>query len=564
LNAAGDVVATNPAYYLPLKYYSSIGETIYVRFTERADLKQAYQLTFSLQATGDGLDAPTISPITDKTTDEDTPLTVSFTVNDPNLEGDDFAVSVVSSNQTLLPDDRIMLSGSVRNWTLTATPALDQSGFATITVTATNVAGLTSTNRFAIWVNPVNDAPTYVDLVPSATLASIQRVRTQLLRIAASEADGDASTNDNSGLALILENTPGAIVGTLATEDPDGNEGAGFTLLFDPSDMFEVVGNQLQLKGGVAADFEALSSVFLIVQATDNGGMTFEQDFTVDIGDVNEAPSFHVGGSVSATDDSPLQVYAGWAANLSTGPNVASYEAGQSLNFFVTNDNNNLFVVPPTIDSGGNLTFTPRPNAYGNAVVTVELQDDGGTANGGINASLAQQFNITITKPHRLFNAVESGSRRGLDVTGSTSPAPDGFIVAGDVLAVINYINSKGSGHISDSIPYGPPYCDVNGDDAVVADDVIRIINYINAHPGQSEASDPAMISATDFAAPSALDSDIAGLTAETSVESIATKASIEQPARTGIATLAIPNDLIILLAADLAGGAAKRRRTPA
>jgi hypothetical protein len=59
--------------------------------------------------------------------------------------------------------------------------------------------------------------------------------------------------------------------------------------------------------------------------------------------------------------------------------------------------------------------------------------------------------------------------------------------VAGDVLAVINYINAKGSGHIPANGPYGPPYCDVTGDDEVVAEDVIKIINYINAHPSSSE-----------------------------------------------------------------------------
>ena len=83
---------------------------------------------------------------------------------------------------------------------------------------------------------------------------------------------------------------------------------------------------------------------------------------------------------------------------------------------------------------------------------------------------------------------LEPGKRNGLDVTGSTSIQPDGFIVAGDVLAVINYINAKGSGHIPDNIGAGPPYADATADDEVAADDVIKIINYINANLGQPEA----------------------------------------------------------------------------
>jgi hypothetical protein len=71
-----------------------------------------------------------------------------------------------------------------------------------------------------------------------------------------------------------------------------------------------------------------------------------------------------------------------------------------------------------------------------------------------------------------------------LDVTGSSSSAPDGKIVAQDALTIVNYINAKGSGKVPAGAPPGPPYCDVNGDGQVVAEDVIIVINYINAHPG--------------------------------------------------------------------------------
>jgi hypothetical protein len=68
---------------------------------------------------------------------------------------------------------------------------------------------------------------------------------------------------------------------------------------------------------------------------------------------------------------------------------------------------------------------------------------------------------------------------------------PNIYPTATDVIAVVNYINARGSG----AVPWtaaGPPYVDVTGDNYVAADDVITIINYINAHPeqmiGQTEA----------------------------------------------------------------------------
>jgi hypothetical protein len=252
----------------------------------------------------------------------------------------------------------------------------------------------------------------------------------------------------------------------------------------------------------------------------------------------NQAPSFTKGPDESADDENPAQTFSGWATGISAGP---PNEAGQSLHFIVTNDNNDLFIDQPAIDPGGNLTFTPKPNMHGDVVVTVTLQDDGGAVNGSVDTSAAQQFNIAINKPHRLFNAAETGARRGLDVTGSTSAAPDGFIVSADVLAVINYINAKGSGHIPDNGPYGPPYCDVNGDDYVVADDVIKVINWINAHPGQSEASGISPRSLENN--PNSQPSTIASKTEANDFGSVSS------------------DDLVSLLAADAATAVLKRRR---
>src|SRR5437879_5982704 len=44
-----------------------------------------------------------------------------------------------------------------------------------------------------------------------------------------------------------------------------------------------------------------------------------------------------------------------------------------------------------------NLTYTPAANSNGTATVTVQLQDTGGSANGGTNGSAAQTFTITVT-----------------------------------------------------------------------------------------------------------------------------------------------------------------------
>jgi hypothetical protein len=178
------------------------------------------------------------------------------------------------------------------------------------------------------------------------------------------------------------------------------------------------------------------------------------------------------------------QVVGGWAKSIALGP---TNESGQQASFAVHNDNPTLFTAggQPAIDENGTLTFTPAPNARGTAKVTVVLHDGGG----GDDASGPVQFNIIINKRHKLHNAAEEGPRNGRDVTGATSAEPDGFIVAGDVLAVINYINARGAGAVAVNTGFGPPYTDVNGDDEVVAEDALAIINYINAgNPSEGEA----------------------------------------------------------------------------
>src|SRR3989442_10474196 len=71
-------------------------------------------------------------------------------------------------------------------------------------------------------------------------------------------------------------------------------------------------------------------------------------------------------------------------------------EAAQVLNFVVSTTNTAMFSVPPAIAANGTLTYTPAPTANGSATVTVQVHDDGGTANGGVDTSAAQTFTISV------------------------------------------------------------------------------------------------------------------------------------------------------------------------
>src|SRR5262249_2625280 len=113
---------------------------------------------------------------------------------------------------------------------------------------------------------------------------------------------------------------------------------------------------------------------------------------TIDLAAVNDAPSFTPGPNQKVRSDAGPQTVAGWATNVRPGP---PDEAGQSVTITDSNDNPALFAVAPSIDTSGNLTYTPAGNRNGFAIITVTLTDDGGTANGGQNTS-TQKFLIVI------------------------------------------------------------------------------------------------------------------------------------------------------------------------
>ena len=115
---------------------------------------------------------------------------------------------------------------------------------------------------------------------------------------------------------------------------------------------------------------------------------------TINVNAVNDVPVFTKGGNQSINEDSGAHTIAGWATGIGDG----DPELTQSLTFNVSNDNNTLFSVLPSINSSnGNLTFTTAANANGSATVTVTLSDDGSGVAPNVNTSAEQTFTITVS-----------------------------------------------------------------------------------------------------------------------------------------------------------------------
>jgi Domain of unknown function (DUF4114)/Cadherin domain len=97
-----------------------------------------------------------------------------------------------------------------------------------------------------------------------------------------------APTDLNLSSATINENVAGGVIGMLSTVDPN----AGDKHTYSVSDSrFEVVNGQLKLTAGTSLNHESGGSIQLKVTTTDQGGLSYFENFTIKVNDVNEAPT---------------------------------------------------------------------------------------------------------------------------------------------------------------------------------------------------------------------------------------------------------------------------------
>lgn len=136
-------------------------------------------------------DAPVIGPIAIlEITPNASTGPIPFTLADVDTSASALVVTAVSDNQLLLPNANIVLGGSGRDRTVTATPSADRSGFARITIAVSD--GTTSLTRtFTVLVN----TPPTIAPIPDTTVIEGRRSTTSRSRRGcrdAVRAQGDA------------------------------------------------------------------------------------------------------------------------------------------------------------------------------------------------------------------------------------------------------------------------------------------------------------------------------------------------------------------------------------
>ena len=207
---------------------------------------------------------------------------------------------------------------------------------------------------------------------PPATTADSKSTNEDL---ALSFSASDLTTNDSPGPANESGQTL-TVTAVMSTTSTNGTVGLASGLTTYTPDP----------------DFNGAASFTYTV--CDNGSPSECAQGTVNVtvNPVNDAPSFTKGSDQVVLDNAGAVSVPGWATGISAGP---PDESTQGLTFTLTNNDNGLFSVQPTVSASGTLTFTVS-GTTGTATVTLTLKDDGGTANGGVDTSAAQAFTITV------------------------------------------------------------------------------------------------------------------------------------------------------------------------
>jgi len=287
--------------------------------------------------------------------------------------------------------------------TLSYTPAVNANGTATITVnlkdsggTANGGVDTSAPQTFVITVNAVNDPPSFTKGANQIVNedAGAQTVLNWATAISRGPADESGQT-----LSFTVSNDNNALFSTQPAISPTG------TLTY-------------------TAAANANGSTTVIVSLKDNGGTanggvdtSTLQTFSINVLSVNDAPSFTKGTNQTVNEDAGAQTVNSWATAISTG---AADESGQNLTFQVTgNTNAALFSAGPAISSTGTLTYTPAANANGSASITVNLKDDGGTANGGVDTSASQTFTITVNAVNDVPSFTKGANQTAINAAGA-------------------------------------------------------------------------------------------------------------------------------------------------
>lgn len=169
--------------------------------------------------------------------------------NDTDSDNDPLQIISVSNPTNGIVE--LLQNGNVR-----FTPTADYAGTASFSYTISDGQGGEASANVTLDIAAVNDAPTNLEIT-------------------------NVEIEENSAV--------GTLLGELSVLDPDQGDTVTYAIEnSEGADLFEINGNQVLVKAGAVLDFETQETYNLTISATDQGGLTTQNTFTIQLLDVVE------------------------------------------------------------------------------------------------------------------------------------------------------------------------------------------------------------------------------------------------------------------------------------
>lgn len=200
--------------------------------------------------------------------------------------------------------------------------------------------------------------------------------------------------------STIVENTSPVVVGLLSATDPDGAGNYTFELVDDDKGNFIINGDKLEVVSGKSFDFESQKLHTVKVKVTE-GALSFTKDLTINVGDVNEAPT-DIGLSGNVVVEGTKN---GTLVGILTGVDPDAVDVGK-LTYALTVNPDNLFEIVGdklVVKDGSTFNKATTPSY----TVNVEVTDS-------VGHTFLKPFTINVTK--------DNAPPTDVTLTGGTIP----------------------------------------------------------------------------------------------------------------------------------------------
>jgi O-acetyl-ADP-ribose deacetylase (regulator of RNase III) len=303
-------------------------------------------------------------------------------------------VIIKNDNSSLFAENgrpAIALDG--KSGTLSYKLAPNAFGTANVTVQISDGIDVSAIQTFTITAKSVNDSPSFI-LGENQTIN--EDAGSQTIQNWARNIFKGAENESNQKLKFVLSTDKPNLFSIQPQVSEDG------TLTYTPAN---------NANGTAAVTIKLMDD-----GGVENGGIdsTKSQTFNIIVNSVNDAPSFTKGTDIAVTAGAGKQLVTQWAKDFIPG---SSNEITQTVSQYIITNNTEpkIFDVLPSIDSKGNLTFTPtnKLDTPTTAIISVQVQDNGGTANGGVDVSNIQTFAITVNPLFASINPITNNVTEG-------------------------------------------------------------------------------------------------------------------------------------------------------